>query len=429
MSRKILILTMVLCTALVLALVPIVVACAAPKAKPGQVLKVGMMNPTTGPAAEKGSVMTHANLDAIKYINDELGGAGGYPIEVLALDSRYDATQAVVIVKRFMDEGCLLFTTASSKEMSAAMTSANEAGFPGISCFSAPSLYRPPKHIYGQTPDYGDDALAFANFYMKNIWKGQGKPKFALHLLNNPTGYGARDAFRAKAEELGIEIVPSLEKPFEHTATTTSEMDSVTNIKSMNPDVIYISSTPAPTAVILKNLYATYGKEAYQKLTIGCAHASFTKALIDLAGADVVEGVYGTFPTVLWGDDVPGMAKMTEYCQKLHPANYGNMDYITSWAQSLIVAEILKLVVKNAGYDVLAKGDAAAWKAVETQGFHKLNNYNVGGLQGSVSYTPGDNRLTKYNRIYQIKGGKIGSPSDWIEAPMVKYEEYPWFGK
>ena len=421
MTRKTLIVTGILCMALVVILLPFAGACA-PKAQPGQVLKVGMMNPTTGPAAEKGSVMTHANLDAIKYINDELGGAGGYPIEVLSLDSTYDATKAVTIVKTFMDDGCLLFTTASSKEMSAAMTSANESGFPGISCFSSPSLYRPPQHIYGQTPDYGDDALAFANFYMKNIWKGEGKPKFALHLLNNPTGYGARDAFKAKADELGIEIVST----DEHAATTTSEVDSLTRIKGEKPDVLYISSTPAPTAIIIKN---AKDLGMYPGITIGCCHAGLTKKLIDLAGADVVEGVYGAFPTVLWGEDVPGMAKMVEYCQKLHPDDVGNGDYITSWAQSLIVAKILEQAVKNVGYDALAKGDMSSWQAVETKGIQKLNNYDVGGLHGPVSYTVGDNRLDKSNRVYRIVDGKIAEPSAWVEAPLVKYEEYDWFGK
>ena len=91
--------------------------------------------------------------------------------------------------------------------------------------------------------------------------------------------------------------------------------------------------------------------------------------------------------------------------------------------------EILKLAVKSAGYDVLSKGDAAAWQAVETQGFHKLKNYKVEGLHGPVTYTPGDNRLDKFNRIYRITDGEIGDPSKWVEAPLVKYEEYDWFGK
>jgi branched-chain amino acid transport system substrate-binding protein len=167
----------------------------------------------------------------------------------------------------------------------------------------------------------------------------------------------------------------------------------------------------------------------YPGITIGLGHAGITKALVDLAGADVVEGVYGVFPTVSWGDNVPGMAKMTEYCQKNHPENYGNMDYITSWAQSLVMAEILRLAVENVGYDVLAKGDIEAWRAVEEFGIQKLSNYDVGGLHGVVSYTPGDNRLSKSLRIFQITGGTITPISDWIQAPVVEYEDFDWFGK
>lgn len=426
-NKRLLIVAGVICLALVVATLPFTSACA-PKAKPGQELKVGMTTPTTGPAAEKGSPMGHANLDAMEYINTELGGAGGYPIKVSWLDSGYDAAKVATIVKKFMDEGDLIFTTASSTEMAWSMEIANRAEFPGLASFTAPSLYRPPKHIYGQMPDYGDDWTAFANYYLKNIWRGTGKPKMAMHLLSNPTGYGARDAARAMAEELGIEILwdGQVGKAFEHTTTTTSEMESLTRIKALKPDVLYISSTPAPTAVIIKNAYAL---GMYPGMTIGLGHASITKALVDIAGADIVEGVYGVFPTVSWGDNVPGMAKMTEYCQRLHPKDYGNMDYITSWAQSLIVAEVLKLAVKNAGYDVLAKGNIESWQALETQGIQKLKNFDVAGLHGPASYTPGDNRLSKSSRVFQIKKGVITPVSDWVEAPTVKYEEFDWFGK
>jgi len=341
---------------------------------------------------------------------------------VVWLDNGYDAAKVVTNVKRFMDEGCLMFGTSSSKMMSACMEIANRAEFPGLACFNAPVLHRPPQHIYGQMPDYGDDWTAFARYYMENIWKGTGKPKMAMHLLNNPTGYGALDAAKAAADELGIEIIT----PEEHSTDTISEMESLTRIQAQNPDVLYISSTPAPTAVIIKNAYEL---GMYPGITIGCGHASFTKALVDIAGADIVEGVYGVFPTANWGDNVPGMAKVIEYCQKLHPDDEGNMDYITSWAQSLIMAEILKLAVENVGYDVLAKGDVESWRAVETQGIQKLNGYDVGGLHGPVSYTPGDNRLSKSLRIFQIQSGAITPITDWIEAPLVKYEEFDWFGK
>ena len=418
-SRRLLAIVGAIALVLIIAMLPVTSACG-PKVP---TLKIGIMTPSTGPVAEKGATMSHANLDCIKYINEELGGVGGYPIEAVWLDSKYDANQVVTNVKRFMDKDCLLFGTASSKEMSAAMEIANRAEFPGLVCFNAPVLHRPPQHIYGQMTDYGDDWTAFAKYYMENIWKGPGKPKMALHLLNNTTGYGARDAAKAAADSLGIEI---LEPVTEHAATTTSEMESLTRIKAQNPDVLYISSTPAPTAVIIKN---AVDLGLYPGITIGLGHASITKALVDIAGADVVEGVYGVFPTVSWGDNVPGMAKLTEYCQNLHPKDEGNMDYITSWSQSLIMAEILRLAVANVGYDVLAKGGVEAWRAVEKYGIQKLNGYDVGGLHGSVSYTPGDNRLSKSLRIFQIQKGAIVPITDWIEAPLVKYEEFDWFGK
>ncbi len=420
-NSRFLIAVTIICLALIVIALPLASACSQ-QPKPEQVLKIGISTPTTGVAAEKGSPMGHANLDAIEYVNTELGGVDGHPIEVVWLDNGYDAAKIVTIVKTFMDEGCLMYSTSSSKMMGASMEIANRAEFPGLASFSSPVLYRPPQHIYGQMPDYGDDWMAFANYYMKNIWKGSGKPKMALHLLNNPTGSGARDAARAAAERLGIEIIST----DEHTATTISEKESLTRIKGQNPDVLYISSTPAPTAVIIKNAYEL---GMYPGMTIGCGHASFTKALIDIAGADIVEGVYGVFPTVKWGDDVPGMAKMTEYVRKLHPKDEGNMDYITSWAQSLIMAEILKVALKNAGYDVLAKGDVESWRAIETQGIQKLKDFKVGGLHGPVSYTPGDNRLSKSVRVFQIKNGAITPVSDWVEAAVVKYEDFEWFGK
>lgn len=419
-NKRLLIVAGVLCLALVVATLPFASACG-PEAEE-KTLKIGITTPSTGKAAEKGSPMGHANLDCIKYINEELGGVNGYPIEVLWLDNAYDAAKVVINVKRFMDEGCLMFATSSSAMMTASMEIANRAEFPGLACFNAPILHRPPQHIYGQMTDYGDDWSAFANYYMENIWKGTGKPKMVMHLLNNSTGYGALDASKAAADKLGIEIV-AIE---EHTATTTSEMESLTRIKALNPDVLYISSTPAPTALIIKNAYEL---GMYPGIPIGLGHAGITKALVDIAGADIVEGVYGVFPTANWGDDVPGMAKLIEYCLELHPKDEGNADYITAWAQSLILAEILRVALENVGYDVLAKGDVESWRAVETQGIQKLDGYDVEGLESPVSYTPGDNRLGKSLRVFQIQNGAIIPLTDWLEAPLVKYEEFEWFGK
>ncbi len=406
--------------AIIVAVLPVVSGCTSQSTE-GKTLKVGMMTPATGPVADKGMAGRDGMLDAVKYINDELGGVRGYKIEPVYRDSGYDATKVVTIVKEFMDLHVLMFTTHASTEMSYAMGIANDAEFPGLVTYASPVNYRPPKHIYGQAPDYGDDFAAFATYYMQNIWKGTGKPKVALLLLNNATGKGAKDGAMATADKLGIEIVATEE----HASTTISEMESLTRVKAKNPDVIFISSTPAPTAVIIKNLRDL---KMFPGVTVGTAHASFTQALIDQAGADVVEGVYGVFPTATWNDNIPAVTKAKEYAQKYNPKDIGNADYLSTWTTMIIVAEILKNAVDNVGYDKLAKGDAAAWKAVEESGIQKLNGYKVEGLQGPVGYTPGDNRLDKLLKIYKISGGKITALTDWIQAPLIKYEDFSWFG-
>jgi len=397
----------VVCLILVISLIPLL-STGCSDGKDDGAVRVGFSICYTGKAAEKGRPMGDGKLDCMKYINEELGGVAGYQVEVIWRDNEYDASKAATIINELIDKGCLLFTTNSSAMMTASAEIANRNEFPGFAVFSAPALTNPPKHIYAQMPDYGDDWAAFAQYYLDNIWKGSGKPRMALHILNNSTGYGARDAAVLLADEMGIELLPVEQ----HEDGTITEIESLTRLKALDPDILFISSTPQETAVIVQNAVEL---GMYPGMTIGCAHASFTSVLVELAGADA-EGVYGVYPTVKWGDDVPAMAKMTEYCQKEHPEDYGNMDYITSWAESLIVAEILRLAIENVGVDNLTP------QAVEEYGFKKLNNFDVGGLHGPVSYTSGDNRLSKAVRVFQVQNGGLVPISGWVDAPLIPYE-------
>ena len=99
--KKLLTIAGVIFLAVMLATLPFASACA-PKEK---TLKIGITTPSTGAAAEKGNPMGHGNLDAFEYINSELGGVAGYPVEVVWLDNGYDAAKVVTNVKKFMDDG------------------------------------------------------------------------------------------------------------------------------------------------------------------------------------------------------------------------------------------------------------------------------------------------------------------------------------
>ncbi len=375
-----------------------------------QPLKVGISAPYTGKAAANGRPMGDGAQDAIKYINEELGGVEGHQIELLFRDNTYDSAKATTIIEEFISSGALLFATQSSAMMTASMTRANEAGLPGIVVFSAPNCTQPAQHIYASFPDYGDQWIAFVNYYLENIWEGTGKPKMAMHLLANPTGFGAKAAAEQFADSLGVEIIGY----WEHGSTTTSEIDSLTTIKAMNPDVIYISSIPEATSVIIRNMVSL---SMYPGITVGCGGASFTSAMLQLAGPTLAEGVYGIFPTVGWNDSATGMAKMTEYLNANHPDDANNLMYITGWNEGLLIAEILRLAIINTP----GGGNALTPQLVESNGFKKLSNYDVEGLQSPASYASGDNRLSKQIKLYQVINGQIAVLGDWIDAPYLDY--------
>jgi branched-chain amino acid transport system substrate-binding protein len=409
--------------AVILMVAPLITSCGGEKAKSGETIKVGVMTPSTGPVPEKGIPGQHGFTDAVEYINAELNGVNGYKIQLLWRDSGYDMQRIGTIAQEFMDSGCLIFATHSSTEMKAASGKTNEAGLPALAAFISTINLHPPTHVYGPTPDYGDDWVAFAKYYMANIWKGSGRPKMALHGLANPTGQGAKDGAKAKAAELGIDVVDIAE----HKISTIDETVSLQRMKDEKIDVLFISSTPAPTSVIIKNA-VTLGM--YPGITIGCAAASFGQALIDLGGT-AVEGVYGVAHTAYWNDNVTGVANAKKYCQKNNPQDLNNDDYLSCWTTMLVMREALVQAVKNAGYKTISKGDAAAWKAVEEQGIQKIKGYTAEGLVGgTLTYVGGgDNRLDNNLKLYQVSDGKAVALGDWQQAPLIKYETLDWWGK
>jgi ABC-type oligopeptide transport system substrate-binding subunit len=73
----------VICLVLVAAILSLAGACSSPPAA-GSVLKVGMITPSTGPAAEKGAPMGDAILDAFEYINKSLKEQMEFLVELVS---------------------------------------------------------------------------------------------------------------------------------------------------------------------------------------------------------------------------------------------------------------------------------------------------------------------------------------------------------
>ena len=249
MKGKLLLVMGIVSLAIILAALPVMTACG-PGAETGEPLRVGASIAYTGPAAAKAVPMAHGYFDCVKYINEEKGGVDGHPIDFVWYDDGYEAGKIVSVAKRLIDENVLFIMTLSSHESETMMAITNRAGWVVNPSYSSVRGIHPPTKIYATQPGYEDGWTALAQYYLEEIWKGPGKPKMAMHLLDNPTGMGPRFASMAQAEAMGIEIVADEE----HSTKSMSEIESLTRIKALNADVLVIASTVGATATILKGV-------------------------------------------------------------------------------------------------------------------------------------------------------------------------------
>lgn len=378
-------------------------------APPPKVLKIGALAPITGAAAEKGKAMYHGEQDYFRYINDR-GGIHGYPIDATFYDNAYSDEVAKECYQQAVEDGALLITAMSSKMTAACRCLFDADEMPFIHAYSSPQCLHPPGHGYAALIMNGDDCAAFMNWLHDTK---QTPCSLALYGLDNLTGWGADDAAGALAESLDITVVGN----WHHNMDVTSDeaKTALTEIQGANADWLYVSSTPAPSATIAKA-----ARDLPMEAGICLGHAGTMPYFIDLAGASA-EGVYGMQGVVFWGADVPGMDKAMEYCETHHPEDEGNPDYLAGWYLGMCAAEALGQALDHVKFEKLTP------KKVEKKGVRNVS-FDAGGLTAWVDWTDNyDRRGAKSVNLCVVKGGEWVVLEPWIEAPLIRYEDYDWF--
>jgi branched-chain amino acid transport system substrate-binding protein len=174
------------------------------------------------------------------------------------------------------------------------------------------------------------------------------------------------------------------------------DKEAVTQVlaaKDFKPDVCWHGNTTA-------SVFATV-RDAVDN-GLGCDwiinNWGFDENLIDILGdkAEAVN-VAGPAPSAFYGADVPGMDKVKEYAEKIHPkAKKRLIRTVQAWGNVLLLTEALKRADKA--------GDLSG-EGILTKGFETLQDFDVGLGFAPVTYTSKDHRGAHAPRVYFIKGG------------------------
>jgi len=265
----------------------------------GEPYKIGIFFSVTGPASSLGV----PERDTALMVAEQVNAAGGikgpdglmHPLEIIVEDDQTDATEAVLIVKRLLEEEnvpIIVGGTASGISL-AVIDTITEAEVPFISNASSGAIILPVEERYWifKTPQQNVPVAQVQGEWMT----ANGVTKIASFGVNNGFGVDSMGALQTVAADIGVEIV--WEGTFEPADTDFTAQ--LTQIAGSGAEALIVHATPgegAPLTVQFRDLALN--------IPIIHNHGIGNQAFIDLAG-EAAEGVMFPIGKLLVYEDLP----------------------------------------------------------------------------------------------------------------------------
>ncbi|MFT9848103.1 ABC transporter substrate-binding protein [Aneurinibacillus sp. REN35] len=303
-------------------------------------IKIGGVFAASGSSASLGKPeMDTLNMMAEK-INAE-GGVNGRKIEVIAYDDKSDQNEAVIAIKKLIEQDkvvAVIGGTTSGSSL-AMIPQAEKAKIPFISVAASKNINKPVKKYVFKTAQGDDVVIPRIIDYLKK----QNIKKVAWLSVDNPFGSSGKEEFDVLAKEAGIEI--AISEVFEATVNDAKPM--LTRVKQTNPETIIVWGTAQESAIVTKNI-----RELGIQAPVVESHGIGNKKFIELA-KDAANGVVFPAGRLLVADQIPADSKqkpVLEAYAKMFKEKY-NTEPSTFGGHAYDAFEILMAVIKSTGDD------------------------------------------------------------------------------
>lgn len=344
----------------------------------GETIKIGILGCHTGEYAVYGLAVKNGAMLYIDKVNAE-GGINGKQIEVIAYDNKADDAEAVNAFNKMVNEGITaLIGDVLTGNTLAVVAEAYPINMPMITASAT-----------ADTVTYdADNDKVYSNVFRTcfiDPFQGQKMAQYAKEILNaktaaiifetgNDYAIGLKEAFKAKAAEVGITVVQE-----EGYAKGDKDFKSqMTNINAKNPDVVFCPNYYEDVGMIV-----TQGREAGVKAQFlggdGWAGVKQFASAEDLEGSVFTSG-YASGST----QEVKDFE--ASYIEK-HGDETLNMFAATAYDAAIVLCNALKVVEDKGG---MTAGSEDYKQAVIDA--IRDNSADVKGITSSEGYT-----FDKYN--------------------------------
>lgn len=368
----------------------------------GGQIPIGLWATITGPDSDVNG-MTLGIRDYLEWVNQKNGGVNGHQFKVTLLDGKYDLNEEIKNFKRLVNvEKAIVvgaWSTGSTKALREEIN--NVVKVPVITSSMTQDVVDPEAYpyIFSLGPSYEDQIKIAMKYAQENDAK-------TVAFLHNDKEYGTapvNNVINEKfAESLGLEVVADVAYPMNATDVSAQLME----IKSKNPDMIYIQDSVNNVVMILRDA---------QKVGIPAEKFfgnffAVSPIIIEMVGENA-EGFKAIKAFADFNDDVQTIKDIREFQSSSNAVILSeDQYYVKGWVTGMVIEEAVKRVLEKNNNQI---PDTDQFRSMVRDELEAISNFDVGGAIKPVNYS--DHKGVTQAKIVQIKGGAYQDISDWIE--------------
>ncbi len=338
-----------------------------------------------------GATQMKEGCDAyFKSINDA-GGVNGRKIEWIVENDSYNPQQTAAVVKKLVDRDGIfaLVSTLGTVTNLAVLPFLAQRGVPIVNPAGGHTLLNKPtdKNVFGILPLSSEIGESMVDFAVNKL----GAKRVAIFFQNDQFGKDQRDGAVEALKRHGLQ--PAAEASYVPSDVDVSAQ--AVAIKQAEPDAVILGVIPKHGALFIKEAQRLGWKPKF------VGHNTVADPVVlDLAGAETLEGVYVNLMTAADSMDTPAVKTANETLKKYYPQTKPGYYPYLGMAGGIIIVE----AIKRAGQDLTR---ARLISALESLG--RFEPGVLPPIEWSASYHGGP----KSFGYAQWKGGKLAVLQGW----------------
>jgi branched-chain amino acid transport system substrate-binding protein len=308
-------------------------------------IKVGNLNPYSGPASAYGAI-GRAIGAYFKLINDQ-GGINGRKINYISYDDSYSPPKTVEMARKLVeqDDVALIFQPLGTPSNSAIHRYMNQMKVPQLFVATGASKWNDPKNFpwtMGFQPNYQTEG----HIYAKHMLATVKDPKVGILFQNDDYG---KDYLKGFEDELGPRAKTLIVMKQSYEVTDPTVDSQIANLKNSGANVFFDITTPKFAAQAIKKAHDLGWKPVHYLNNVSSSVGSVLKPAGLEASKGLITALYQKeVSDPQWQND-KGFKDWLAWMKKYNPE--GSLDD-NSNAYGYSVAQTLVQVLKQCGSDL-----------------------------------------------------------------------------